>query len=153
QNQREEPAVRRDPEKPDTPEEVVGTTISELGHHSAVKTQARRQQLTVESRAAHSSETLSNGVSCLDAIQGFSQSDTPSLDVAAAMLPLIPSYPPGSAEIRVLVRSLLWPAASVVPPTPPYVRVSLQPGACSIARCTPATPSHDTVKRATREQP
>ncbi|CAM9284052.1 unnamed protein product [Ectocarpus sp. 4 AP-2014] len=152
QNQREKPAVRGDPEIPDMPGEVVGTTISQLGHHSAVKTQTRAQQPAVVSRAAQSYETPSNGVSRLHAIQEVSQSDTPSLDVAAAMLPLIPSYPLGSAEIRVMVRSLLLPTASVIPATPPYVRISLQPGGYSIARCTLATPLHDTVKRATREQ-
>ncbi|CAM9315535.1 unnamed protein product [Ectocarpus fasciculatus] len=138
-NQREEPAVRVDPEKPNTPEEAVGTNIAELGHHSTVKTQTRGQQSPLESGAARSCETPS-------------QSDNPPLDLAAAILPLIPSYPPGSAEIRVLVRSILLPAASVVPAAPPYVRISLQPGAYSIARGTPATLSHETVKRSTNEQ-
>lgn len=152
QNQRKEPGVRGDPETPNTSGEVAGTTIAELGHHSAVKTQTRGQQPPVESGAARSRETPSHGVKALHAIKGVSPSDTPSLDVAAAMLPLIPSYPLESAEIRVLIRSLLLPIAGVDPTTPPYVRISLQPGAYSIARSTPATLSHDAVKRSTNQQ-
>lgn len=57
-----------------------------------------------------------------------------SLDVAAAMLPLIPSFPEGSAEVRVRVRGIRIPFAGLALATPPYVRASLHPGAYSIAR-------------------
>ena len=57
-----------------------------------------------------------------------------SLDLVAAMLPLIPSFPEGSAEVRIRVRGIRVPCAGHALATPPYVRASLHPGARSIAR-------------------
>lgn len=57
-----------------------------------------------------------------------------SLDLGAAMLPLIPSFPKGSAEVRVCVHGVLLPCTGHTLVTPPYVRASLHPGAHSIAR-------------------
>ncbi|CAM9455945.1 unnamed protein product, partial [Hapterophycus canaliculatus] len=55
------------------------------------------------------------------------------LDIEATMLPLIPCYPSGSARIQVRVRSIILPIC-VPPANPPYVRVSLHPGAHIIVR-------------------
>lgn len=62
--------------------------------------------------------------------------DTESLqlDLAVAMLPLIPSYSLGSAEIWVHIRRVT-PVPGDDFPTCPYVRISLHPGAQAIA-CT-----------------
>lgn len=57
----------------------------------------------------------------------------PPLDVISAMLPLLPSYPRDRAEVRVWVHSVLL-IRNVALTTPPYVRVSLHPGACSVTR-------------------
>lgn len=58
------------------------------------------------------------------------------LDIATAMIPLIPSYVPGSAEIRIRVHGVV-PLAGVEFETPPYVRVSLHPGGCNTMVRTP----------------
>lgn len=57
-----------------------------------------------------------------------------SLDLAAAMRPLIPSFPEGSAEIRVRVRGISIPYTGHTLASPPYVRASLHPGAHRVAR-------------------
>lgn len=70
-----------------------------------------------------------------EAAEENAQAQPQSLDLVAAMLPLIPSFPEGSAEVRVRVHGVRIPC---VPghtlTTPPYVRASLHPGAHSIAR-------------------
>lgn len=62
------------------------------------------------------------------------EAESQSLDLALAMRPLIPSYLPGSAEIRVCVHGILIPCNGNPPASAPYVRASLHPGARSIAR-------------------
>lgn len=57
----------------------------------------------------------------------------PALDLAAAALPLIPSYAPGSAKVDVWVHSIILPASTVLK-TLPYVRVGVHPGASGMAR-------------------
>lgn len=63
--------------------------------------------------------------------------DLSQLDLAVALLPLIPSYPPGTANILVRIRRVT-PVAGVDFSTSPYVRISLHPGAEAIA-CTQRT--------------
>lgn len=65
---------------------------------------------------------------------GVESESQQSLDLALAMLPLIPSFPQGSAEVRVRVHGMLIPCTSNLPASPPYVRASLHPGVSSIAR-------------------
>jgi len=62
--------------------------------------------------------------------EDHAEAESQPLDVAAAMLPLIPSFPPGTAEIRFWVHSLILPTSA----SPPYARFSLNPGAHGIAR-------------------
>lgn len=62
------------------------------------------------------------------------ESESQPLDLSLAMLSLIPSFPPGSAEVRVRVHGILIPCEGNPPASPPYVRASIHPGASSIAR-------------------
>ncbi len=70
--------------------------------------------------------------------------ESKSLDIAAAMFPLIPSFPPGSAEVRFWVHSLVIPMTGDTLASPPYARFSLNPGAHSIARTSLASRASST---------
>ena len=71
--------------------------------------------------------------------EGTLETEPQPLDISAAMLPLIPSFPPDSAEVRFRVRSFIIRAVGDTLPSSPYVRFSLHPGAHAIARTAPAS--------------
>lgn len=73
--------------------------------------------------------------------------DDPPLDLEAAMLPLIPSYAAGSAEIRVWANRIIVPSAHAKNTTSPYVRCSLHPGRAQVMARTPAYRQSNTAKK------
>lgn len=70
----------------------------------------------------------------VDTTDGGAENESRSLDLALAMLPRIPSFPPGSAEVWVRVHGILIASKGISPASPPYVRASFYPGARRIAR-------------------
>lgn len=116
---------------------TMSTSSFDGGHHSEGKQISRNPQLRQD-------ETKKRRSSAIDPEPAGEARDDPSpnqpmerdpltVDIATIMLALTPSYPPGSAEIRVRVRSIVFPARHA-PVIPPYMRVSLHPGAHIIVR-------------------
>ncbi|CAM9960681.1 unnamed protein product [Scytosiphon promiscuus] len=140
-DQREAATTVNDPGRPGECDEIPEVVEREAEHHLAVsaqKIQARPSDQSEVTKSHSSTPTMFDSIAAEEASddlgtkQPVERGSIP-LDLRAIMLPLIPSYSPGSANIRVRMRNIVLPAGAA-PATPPYVRVGLHPGAHSIAR-------------------
>lgn len=149
--QRERPATERGSEEP---RGVFEPSAVGPEKGLALATPANRQASTLSAATAscgHPPRSLMSGrAAALPSFDGAHhagseswQSETAeeharaqprSLDLVAATVPLIPSFPESSAEVRVWVRRILLPCTGHALAAPPYVRASLYPGAHCVGR-------------------